>query len=184
MPDKNFPEQFYVDPYGVDRYVVQEKTLFEWKTPSKVERNWKRSDFVQYLLFLSLLGLIVLLLADFLLLLVYVAAAFILTMYLQSKPTYLNCKITTIGIKVEDQYYYWQQLSQFWFETKNKTHFLYIRDLIGNYRHRRLIITEVDEEKMQTIIGKYLLFKKPQQTRWEKFVQELLDKTPLADELF
>ncbi|CAN5284731.1 hypothetical protein BH10PAT2_BH10PAT2_1440 [soil metagenome] len=181
---KSFPDQYYVDPYGVDRYVVQEKTLFEWKTPSKVERNWKRSDLAQLILLVALLGLILLLLGDPLLFLVFMSGAILLIIYSMSKPTFLSCKITTLGIKIEDQYYFWSQLAQFWMEPKGKTHFLFFRDVLSNYRFRRLIITEADEEKIKTTIGTYLLYKKPQQTQWEKFVQKVLEKTPLADEVF
>jgi len=181
---KNFPDQYYVDPYGVDRYVVQEKTLFEWRTPSKVERNWKRSDMVQLVLFIALLGLILLLLGDPLLFLVFLTGAALAIIYWMSKPTFLNCKVTTLGIKVEDQYYYWPQMTQFWIEVKGKTHFLFFREIYSNYRFRRLIITEADEEKLKTTIGTYVLYKKPMQTQWEKFVQKVLEKTPLADEVF
>lgn len=181
---KNFPDQYYVDPYGVDRYVVQEKTLFEWRTPSKVERNFKRSDLVQMVLFIALLSLILLLLGDPLLFLVFLAGAILMVVYTMSKPSYLNCKITTLGIKIEDTYYFWPQLAQFWIEKKGKTHFLFFRELISNYRFRRLIIVEADEEKMKTTVGTYLLYKKPQQTQLEKIAQKIIDKTPLADEVF
>ncbi len=184
MPEKTFPDQYYVDPYGVDRYVVQEKTLFEWKTPSKVERNWKRSDFVQLLLFVALLGLILLLLGDPLLFLVFVSGAVLIIIHLRSKATYLNCKITTIGLKVEDQYAYWPQLIQFWLETKGKTHFLFYRDATMPNRYLKLIISENDEDEIKKKIGTYLLFKKPQETRWQKFMQSVIDKTPLAEEIF
>lgn len=184
MPEKTFPEQYYEDPYGVDRYVVQEKTLFEWKTPSKVEINWKRSDFVQLMLFVTLLSLILLLLGDPLLFLVFLTGAFLLIVHLRSKPTFLNCKITTIGIKIEDQYSYWPQLIQFWFETKGKTHFLYFRDGLAAGRSRKLIVPESEEEKIKTTFGTYLLYKKPQQTRWQRLAQQVIEKTPLAEEIF
>ncbi len=183
-PEKNFPDQFYVDPYGVDRYVVQEKTLFEWKTPSKVERLWTRSGIVQLVLFVVLLSLILLLLGDPLLFLVFFTGSILLVLYLTSKPTFLNCKITTLGIKVEDQYYYWPQLSQFWFETKNKTHFLCFRDLLAGNRYRHLILAQADADEVKTTIGSYLLFKKPHQTQLEKMWQSIAEKTPFADELF
>ncbi len=184
MTEKKFPDQYYVDPYGVDRYVVQEKTLFEWKTPSKVQKEWKRSEFVQFVLFIALLSLILLLLGDPLLFLVFLSGSVLLLVHLRSKPTYLNCKITTLGIKVEDQYVYWPQLSQFWFEVRSKTHFLYYRDLVSLTRYRKLIITESDEEEIKKVIGTYLLYKKPQETRTQKFIQTLIEKTPLAEEIF
>jgi len=184
VTEKTFPDQYYVDPYGVDRYVVQEKSLFEWKTPSKVERNWKRSDFIQLVLFVALLGLILLLLGDPLLFLVFVTGSILFIIHLRSKPTFLNCKITTLGIKIEEQYLFWAQLIQFWFETKGNTRFLYIRDVYSNNRYRKLIITENDEEEIKTTIGTYLLYKKPQESRLQKLVQQLIDKTPFAEDIF
>lgn len=181
--EQKFPDQYYVDPYGVDRYVVQEKVLFDWKAPSKIERSWKRSDLVQFFLFISLFGLILLLLGDPLLFLVFISGSVLACIHLMAKPVYLSCKITTLGIKIEDQYYYWNQLIQYWFETNGKARFLYFRGVMNRYRFRKCIISPADEEKIQTTIGTYLLFKKPQQTRTEKFIHEVLDKIPLADEL-
>jgi hypothetical protein len=167
MMPSQFPENFYQDPYGLDRYVVQEKILFEWRAASKLDRKRTRSDFVQLILFFVIVGLILLLLNELLLLVVFITGVFLYVMTILSRPAFLESQITTIGIKVEDKYYFWPQIAQFWFETKMGTKILVFRYVGTTVRNVRLAIQSDDEEEMKTILGKYILCKKPTLTTFE-----------------
>jgi hypothetical protein len=177
-PEQQFPEKFYRDPVGLDRYVVQEKVLFEWTAPNKIEKTRQKTEVAQYILGIVIIALIFLLLNDLILSLVFIAGAFMWLVMLLSKPSFLRCQITTIGIKVEDQYYYWPQLTQFWFENRSETKILYLRNLISNINYVKLIILSEDEEKIKNTIGKYLLYKKPRQNMYEKTLEKIIDKLP------
>jgi hypothetical protein len=181
--DQQFPDQFYQDPYGVDRYVVQEKPLFSWKSQSKSERPRQRREMLQYVFFAVLVCLIIFFIGEWLLAIVAAIASIILITNLLTPPTLLNCMITTIGIKVEETYYYWPQLSQFWFEAhhdgKQEEHILFLRNIVGYPQIIRLRFRTEEEDELQKALGRYLLFKKPQRTRWEKFTDRVQEKFPL-----
>lgn len=179
-----FPEKYYDDPLGMDRYVVQEKVLFEWKAPNKIEKKRTRSEMVQIVLGVVLVALILFLVGDILPVIVFCAAAFALIAFMMSKPTFLTCRVTTIGIKVDDQYHYWPEITQFWFETRSGTRLLYLRSLRSNFSALRFIINPNDEEEIKTTIGKYLLYKKPYQTWFDKLVDNLRNRLPLNFDLF
>jgi hypothetical protein len=178
VPDQmikdQFPENFYQDPLGLDRYVVQEKTLFEWRAPNKVERRRTRSEYLQILLFFVIVSLIMILMGELFLFVVSLAGIFLYFVILSSPPSYLQCSITTIGIKVENKYYFWSQIPQYWFEQKLQTKVLTFRAVGFSAIHQvRLAIAAADEEEIQKVLGKYILLKKPQQSRLEL----LTDKT-------
>jgi hypothetical protein len=167
-----FPDKFYQDPYGLDRYVVQEKVLFEWRAPSKLERKRTRSDFFQIVLFFVIIALILFLLNELLLLTVFIAGAFLYLVTILSRPTFLESQISTLGIKVEDKYYFWPQIPQFWFESKLDTRILVFRYVGVTIHNVRLAIPSGDEEQMKTILGKYILCKKPTLSKFDNWVEE------------
>jgi hypothetical protein len=115
---------------------------------------------------------------------VFVTGAIVVVAVMISKPTYLTCQITTIGLKVDEQYNYWPEMTQFWFETKSGVRILYLRSLVSNLKYLRFIINPADEEEVKTTIGKYLLYKKPYQNQFEKMVDTVRDKIPLNFDLF
>jgi hypothetical protein len=174
-----FPEKFYDDPTGLDRYVVQEKVLFSWQGPSKIEKKKRKNETAQLILFAVILILILFLLQEILLGVVVIVFAFLYIVFEASPPMLLSYQITTIGLKVEDKYYYWQQLSQFWFEERNETRVLHLRNLYPHLQIMKLIIHPDDEAEIKNTLGKYLLYKKPQQTTWEKWLKRVGSYLPL-----
>ncbi len=174
-----FPEKFYDDPTGIDRYVVQEKVLFSWQGPSKIDRKKKKNEVAQLVLFAVIVILILFLLQEVLLALVIVMFAVLYLLFEATPPLLLQYQITTIGIKIEEKYYYWPQLTQFWFEDKNETRILHIRNIYPRLQVLKLIIHPDDETDIKTNIGKYLLYKKPQQTAFEKWLKRVSSYLPL-----
>lgn len=176
---ENFPDEFYSDPMGLKRYVVQEKNLFQWLAPSKVEKNWQKSEMRFFLASMVLIAILLLLFSEFLLTLVLVLGMLVILLIATTKPIQLSVSVTTIGIKVSERYYYWEQITQFWFEEKNGIVFLYLRDLLPQVHVFRLIFRAEDKDSLQKIIGTYLLFKKPQETQIQKKVREVLNALPI-----
>jgi len=176
---ENFPDEFYNDPMGLKRYVVQEKNLFQWLAPSKVEKKWQQSETRFFLAIVVLIAILLLLFSEFLLTLVLVLGMLVTLLIATTKPIQLPVSVTTIGIKVSERYYYWEQITQFWFEEKNGIVFLYLRDILPQVHTFRLILRVEDKESLQKIIGTYLLFKKPQETQIQKKVRELLNALPI-----
>jgi hypothetical protein len=168
-----FGDEFYQDPYGLDRYVVQEKALFEWRSPSKIDRKRTRSDFFQIILFFVIIGLIIVLLGEMLLFLVFLAGAFLYLVTIVTRPTFLQAHITTLGIKVEDKYYFWPQIPQFWFESRLDTRVLVFRHFGPNMKNVRLAVQSSDEETITTILGKYILCKRPTLTNVQIGIETL-----------
>jgi len=147
-----FPEKFYDDPTGLDRYVVQEKMLFSWQGPSKIDKKKKKNEVAQLILFAVILILILFLLQEIFLGIIVLLFAILYIIFEASPPLLLQCQISTIGIKVEDKYYYWPQLTQFWFESKNETRILHVRNIYPRLQVIKLIIHPDDELEMQGLV--------------------------------
>ncbi len=174
-----FPEKYYQDPMGLDRYVVQEKILFEWRAPSKIERKHQGTERLYLTLIIFFCILVAVLLGEFVVALVFAVMSGLYFLLMTSKPLFLNCSVTTLGVKVGDKYYFWSDVSQFWFEDRGESRVLYLRVVFPQLQKIRLIIHPSDEEEIQTKLGMYLLYKKPQQTTSEKLWRQLTEKLPI-----
>lgn len=176
--NESFPDKYYADPMGLDRYVVQEKILFEWLAPNKVDRKKQRAEVLQILFVVLIITAILVLAQELLLAAVFLAFIFLYMAFDLMPPVQLRSQLTTIGIKIEDKYYYWPNLSQFWFEERQKTLYLYFRCVFPYIQVVKLIIAPADEEKIKNIIGTYLLYKKPTLGYWQKIVKKFTDTLP------
>lgn len=173
-----FPDEFYVDPDGRKRYVVQEKVLLEWSAPSKVDQPRTTKELGQYVLGLAIVALILLILQEWWLLMVFIGVVIIFFATILSAPSYLKCQVTTIGIKVEEKYYYWEQFSQFWFEDRKDQRMALFRVVWPTDMRLKLLYPDELEDEILTIAGKYLLYKKPQQTSADKIREWIRQQLP------
>lgn len=175
----HFPEQYYADPFGLERYVVQEKSLYEWLAPSKIEQGRTRNELIQYTLLFVLVSLITLLISGVLAFVVVMVGSIVLFLTIFSPAAFLQCKISTIGIKVEETYYYWQNLSQYWFEERKNSTILYFRTIYPKVGIHHIVIPNDEKENVMKKIGTYLLYKKPQETSLTKWWSRLKEHFPI-----
>jgi hypothetical protein len=175
----SFPDTYYSDPRGIDRYVVQEKELYAWRSPSKIERARTLTEKKQLILIAVFMALVLVLLGELMIAVMFMMICIVYALLAAAPPTYLDCEITTLGVKVGEKYYFWPDMSQFWWEEHGDNRVLYFRVIFPDFATLRLVVPKVDEEKIETTIGTYLLYKKPQQTKFEKWKKELLEKLPI-----
>ena len=175
----SFPDTYYRDPRGIDRYVVQEKELYTWRAPSKIERARTLTEKKQLILMAVFMVLVLVLLGELMIAVMFMLLCIVYALLASAPPTYLDCEITTLGVKVGEKYYFWPDMSQFWWEERADNKVLYSRVIFPEYSTLRLVVPKGDEEKIETTIGTYLLYKKPQQTKLEKWKKALLEKLPI-----
>lgn len=178
QPSPNrFPDEYYADPIGRKRYVVQEKILHEWLAPSKVDMARTKQEVAQLVLGAVIIGLIFLLFQEVAVMIVWFAACVMFFIAVFTPPTYIKCQITTLGIKVGTKYYYWEEMIQFWFEERQNMKLLVFRLIWPIDQNIKLLFPTQEEEKILRHTGKFVLFKKPQPTqisRLKEAVQRVL----------
>ncbi len=176
--NQSFPEKFYQDPLGLDRYVVQEKMLVEWQAPNKLTKKRASSEKKHLFILMLLVLLLLILLQEILLAVVLLVLGFLYMILSAVPPAHLLCSVTTIGIKYGERYFFWPDLSQFWIEEKNTGQVLFIRSIFPRIQVWKFIIPDAEEAKIKNAIGTYLLYKKPSQSTLEKVLRSWAEKLP------
>jgi hypothetical protein len=174
-----FPDKYYQDPLGLDRYVVQEKILFTWRAPNKISRKRSHAEKTQLMLIAVFCLVVLLLLTEIWVALVFSVLVGLYIVLMTAQPTYIDCQITTLGVKVGDKYYFWGDLSQFWIEDRADSRVLYIRVIFPAVQIVRLVIYPQDEDELKTTMATYLLYKQPTFSTWEKAWRSATEKLPI-----
>jgi len=114
------PEKEEYDPHEV-------KTLLSWTAPGRPFSQKSNQYFINILLIVILVSVILLLFKEFLLILVVLAVAFLAYALSTVAPQPFHYKISTEGIMVEDHFFLWQELYDFYFKRRDGVDILHVR---------------------------------------------------------
>lgn len=92
------------------------KTFLSWTAPGRPFRKKGREFFLSVALIVFLIEVILMLFADYSLMLTVGALTFLLIVLSTVAPSDFHYRISSQGIKVEDHFYLWQELYDFYFK--------------------------------------------------------------------
>jgi hypothetical protein len=175
-----FPEQFYQDPTGIDRYIVQEKIWAEWTGPTRLHAQFTNQRLRQGAGGILIISAICFIFGELMTPVVLWAGAFLFYLLVKQPSPDQTVKVTTLGIKFDREYVYWQQLSQFWIEERDGHTYLYLRQIFPMVTIQRAIVPpSTDATELKTTIGKYILYKVPDFPRIDRWVREFSQRLPI-----
>lgn len=110
-----------------DRHEFDVRTLLSWSAPGRPFRKKGKQFYLSSLLILVFIEVILFLFSQYELMLVVIALTF-LSIALSSVPPHdFHYKITTEGVKVEDYFYIWSELYDFYFKRIDGSDILIVR---------------------------------------------------------
>jgi len=159
------------------------KTLLEWEAPSRPFRKKDRSYYTTIIILAIFLVLVVFFwLKDFLLIGVILSFAFVAYVLAFVPPGMVNYKISTQGIIVGEDFYFWHFLDSFWFKEKDGVKVLHIQTHLRFPAQLMLVLGTEDEEKVKKIGARFLPFHEIPYKSWmEKWSESLQKHFPLEN---
>jgi hypothetical protein len=157
---------------------VPEDTIFAWQAMSRPFKKRNRQFYTTVGLITFLISLILFLAGQFLPIAVVLAVAFLAYVLSSVPPDKVENKITTHGIRYQNEIYYWNEMGRFWFDNKYDQEFVSIE--VAKFPGRlTLMIGEANKNELKTILAEVLLKEKPKDTFYDKAGKWLQDKIPL-----
>lgn len=158
-----------------------EKLLIEWTSPARPYKTRSREFYSTIVSIVFLLGIILLLLQEFLLIGVIIAFAFLAYVLATNKPNNVIHQITTKGIRTDHILYDWSDLTNFWLKKQ------WDQEVIICQTKKALpgiILMVIDDKKRKDIIktlGDKIPLEKPLDSFVDRASQWLGDKIPLEN---
>lgn len=158
---------------------VPEMLVLEWKAPSRPYKKRHQRYFSTILIIALLVSLILFFAGQFLPIAVVISVVFLVYVQAVVPPTELTNRITTYGIRIDSEIYYWQELGRFWFEEKFNQPQVVIE--MGRFPGRiSLVLGEgMTKKQVKDILADVLMFERPALTQYEKIAKWLEKRLPL-----
>ncbi len=137
----------------------QLKTLFEWSAPGRPFKKRSKTYFSTSLLILLLLEILLFLFAQYTLMLVAASLVFVAFALSIVPPHDFHYRISTEGIFVEDSFFIWRELYDFYFKKVNGIDVLHVRTRAFMPGEITLTLKDEDQEKIKNILLQYLPFR-------------------------
>ena len=158
----------------------QVKTLLAWTAPGRPFRKRTRQYYLTSLLITLLVEIILFLFSQYLLMVVVASLVFVAFALATIPPSPFHYKISTEGITIEDHFFLWQELYDFYFRKREGIEVLHVRT--HSFLPGELTITlgDVDREHIKSVLLSYLPFREViKSTFMEKSADWLTTNFPL-----
>jgi hypothetical protein len=156
----------------------KEEVLLAWSSPSRPFKKHNRQFYSTVGMIGALIAFILFFAGQIIPVAVVFAVVFVVYVMNSIAPGEVTHKLTTYGIRVEDELYYWEELGRFWIKEKYDKPVLYIE--VGRFPSRlTILLGEIPKEDMQLILSEVLLNEEPPPTSYEKAAKWLHDKIPI-----
>lgn len=134
-------------------------TVLEWIAPGRPFKVRTKQYYLTVLLIMLLVEIILFLFSEYILMLVVLSLVFVAFALAKVPPRDFKYRISSEGITIEDRFFLWQELYDFYFREKDDTKTLHVRTQA--YLPGELIITlgNESEEKIKNALLPYLPFR-------------------------
>lgn len=176
------PQPIYQDETGkLPSNVKVEKVLLEWSSPARPYKSRSREIYTTIGSIIFLLGVILLLLKEFLLIGVIIAFAFLYYVLSTVKPDDVTHQITTKGVRTDNKLYPWEELINFWLQKQFDQEVIIIRTVKNLPGAISMVVDPGKREEIVKNIGEKVPLEKPSDSFVDRAGRWLGNKVPLEN---
>lgn len=134
-------------------------TLLSWTAPGRPFQKHQKSYYASILLIMVFLWVILFLLNQFALIMVVTSLVFLVFTFALVPPTNFHYRISSEGITIEDHFYLWQELYDFYFKKRYGQEILHIRTTAFIPGELTLTLGQIDKEHIKSVLLPYLPYR-------------------------
>ena len=135
------------------------KTLLAWQAPGRPFKKRGKQFYLSSILIAFLVEVILFLFAQYLLMLVVLSLLFVAFVLATVPPRNFHYKISSEGITVEDHFYLWQELYDFYFKKRNGMDILHARTRALFPGELTITLGEMQREHVLSVLLPYLPYR-------------------------
>lgn len=136
------------------------RTLLSWTAPGRPFRERGKQYYLSIVLIVMFLEVILFLFSEYQLMIVVLALSFLAIVLASVAPQEFHYKITTEGIKVDDYFYIWTELYDFYFKKMSGMDMLVIRTEALFHGELKISLGEVvSRDHLRRILVQYVPYR-------------------------
>lgn len=147
------------ETHASDPHPNEVKTVLEWSAPGRPFRKRGRQYYLTSLLIMLLIEVILFLFSQYLLMLVVLSLIFVAFALNTVAPPNFKYRVSSEGITVEDHFFLWQELYDFYFKKKEGTDVVHVRTHSFIPGELTLTLGNIDREHIKSALLPYLPYR-------------------------
>ena len=155
------------------------KVLMVWQAPARLYKTRDKEFYSTLGAIAFLIAVILLFIKEWFAIVLVISIAFLAYVFATIKPEKIEYQLTSRGVTVAGNTYFFGELGRFWFEEKMKQKILLIERPVAFPYRLTIPLGQVDPKKIKEILAKYLPFEQPERTWLENAGEWLAKKVPL-----
>lgn len=158
---KDLPDEIpaHLPRPGEDENSGTVKTLLAWKAPGRPFKKRGKEFFLNLLLIILCLEIIAFLFNQQIIMLLIFSVAFLVVALEITPPHDFHYKISTGGITVEDHFFLWQELYDFYFKKRKGIDILHIRTYALIPGELTITLGDIHREHIKSVLLPYLPYR-------------------------
>jgi hypothetical protein len=172
------PADSGIKPPQPESVTVNEvQSLLNWSAFSRPYRKKQRIYYLNLILIMLTVEIILFLFGQHLLMLVVASLVFLAFAFASTPPVNVQYRISSEGIAIEDHFYLWQELYDFYFKQIDGLDILHVRT--KTYILGELIITlgDIPKDKIRSILLPFLPYREITHTTFTERAGDWITKT-------
>lgn len=159
------------------------RTILEWSAPGRPFRKRGKQYYLTSLLIMLLVEVILFLFSQYLLMLVVLSFVFVAFALATVAPSDFKYRISSEGVTVEDHFFLWQELYDFYFKKREGIDVVHIRTHSFIPGELTLTLGNIDREHIKSALLPYLPYREViRSTFMDKSADWLTKNFPLEKE--
>src|SRR3989344_476549 len=146
-------------PDPLESYPGEVKTLLSWASPGRPFRKRGKQYYLTSLLIMLLVEVILFLFSQYLLMLVVLSLVFVAFALNTIAPSNFRYRISSEGITVEDHFFLWQELYDFYFKKREGVDVAHVRTHSFIPGELTLTLGDTDREHVKSALLPYLPYR-------------------------
>lgn len=163
---------------NIDPRNNEETILFEWESYERPQKKWSKEFYSSVIVMAFLASIILYFIEGIMPVLVIWAMVFMLWAMSRTEPRLEKYAISSWGLKTKERTYRFEEMTNFWFETKWGGRLMRI-NLARIPWHIVIVINSESEDKIRKLMLQYIPYEEPAVTWIDRLVKWLGDKVPL-----
>ena len=135
------------------------KTLLAWQAPGRPFRKRKKEFYLSVLLIMFLIEVILFLFSEYMLMLVVVSLVFLAFALATVTPQNFHYRVSSEGITIEDHFFLWQELYDFYFKQRDGTTVLHVSTRAFIPGELTLTLGDIHKEQVKAVLLPYLPYR-------------------------
>lgn len=162
----------------IDPQNPEETILFDWDSYERPHKKWSKEFYSSVIVMAFLASIILYFIEGLMPVMVIWAMVFMLWAMSSTEPRLEKYAISTWGLKTKERTYRFEEMNNFWFETKWGDRLMRI-NLARVPWHLVIVINSEMEDKIRKLMLQNVVYQEPPVTAIDRLVKWLGDKIPL-----